>query len=152
MALLKSSMLSMVVSTLVRLTGLVRKSQAPSLSACTAVSTVPKPVAADGIDEFLAWFAGRGPAAGAQPVAGSVHLHCTDADRLPSGAGGEWMVTSLDAEHGAAFTREHAKGDAAVRGRSDQLLLWLWRRSDRGVEILGDAEVAERFRSFTDLD
>jgi len=73
----------------------------------------------------------------------SVHLHCTDTD-------GEWLITRLDAD-GIEFRREHAKGDVAVRGRADDLLLWLWRRADSGVEILGDASVAERFRAFPTL-
>jgi uncharacterized protein (TIGR03083 family) len=100
-------------------------------------------VAADGIDEFLSWFAARRPNADAAPVAGTVHLHCTDTD-------GEWLITRLDAD-GIEFRREHAKGDVAVRGRADDLLLWLWRRADSGVEILGDASVAERFRAFPTL-
>jgi uncharacterized protein (TIGR03083 family) len=118
---------------------------------------VPAAVAADGIDEFLMWFAGRRVAEGAEPVGGSVHLHCTDTDRdVDEGtdrrdrAGGEWLVEHLDGD-GAVFTREHAKGDAAVRGRAHDLLMWMWRRSDHGVEIIGDADVAHRFRAFTDL-
>jgi uncharacterized protein (TIGR03083 family) len=118
---------------------------------------IPVAVAADGIDEFLTWFAARRVAEGAAPVGGSVHLHCTDTgtsvaegsdDR--SAAGGEWLVSRLD-ESGIAFTREHAKGDAAVRGRASDLLLWLWRRDARPVEIIGDTAVAERFRAFPAL-
>ena len=41
-------------------------------------------LAADGIDEFLEFFFPLA-AADAPPLAGSVHLHCTDAD-------GEWTV------------------------------------------------------------
>lgn len=118
---------------------------------------IPVAVAADGIDEFLMWFAGRGPAPDAAPVAGSVHLHCTDTDAdVAEGAddrsrvSGEWLVTQLDAS-GATFTREHAKGDAAVRGSAHDLLLWLWRRDAGPVEILGDSSVATRFRAFSDL-
>lgn len=118
---------------------------------------LPFAVAADGIDEFLTWFAARRVADGAAPVDGTVHLHCTDIgsnvhdgsdDR--SAVRGEWLVSRLD-ESGIAFTREHAKGDAAVRGRASDLLLWLWRRDAGPVEIIGDAAVAERFRSFPSL-
>ena len=63
---------------------------------------------------------------------------------------GEWLVSDLDA-NGATFTREHAKGDAAVRGRAADLLLWLWKRDAGPIEILGDDTVANRFRNFTDL-
>ena len=97
-------------------------------------------VAADGIDEFLQHFSGR-PAADAEPVGGTVHLHCTD-EGLPEHAG-EWIVHEFT-PRGARFDRVHAKGDAAVRGRASDLLLWLWRRP-APVEILGDAAVAARF-------
>ncbi|HYN34100.1 MAG TPA: maleylpyruvate isomerase family mycothiol-dependent enzyme [Ilumatobacteraceae bacterium] len=107
---------------------------------------IPVAVAADGIDEHLIWFAGRGAGADATPVGGTVHLHCTDT----VDGGGEWLVTELDA-NGATFTREHAKGDAAVRGRAADLLLWLWRREAGPIEILGDDTVANRFRNFTNL-
>jgi uncharacterized protein (TIGR03083 family) len=128
--------------------------------AATAVGVpydIPTAVAADGIDEFLMWFAGRRVSDAAVPVGGSVHLHCTDTDsEVSEGADdrtraiGEWTVTRLD-ETGIEFTRAHAKGDAAVRGRADDLLLWLWRRDAGEVEILGDVGVAERFRAFPAL-
>lgn len=118
---------------------------------------VPAAVAADGIDEFLMWFAGKGGGDDVEAVGGSVHLHCTDIDdHVAEGsddrtaAVGEWLVTTLDA-NGVSFTREHAKGDAAVRGSSHDLLMWLWRRPTDGVEIIGDAAVAERFRAFSKL-
>jgi len=118
---------------------------------------IPVAVAADGIDEFLMWFASRRVSEGAAPIEGTVHLHCTDTDaQVAEGsddrllADGEWLVKRLD-ESGIDFTREHAKGDAAVRGRANDLLLWLWRRDAGPVEILGDIGVAERFRNFPAL-
>ena len=40
---------------------------------------IPVAVAADGIDEYLSWFAGPWCRhADATPVGGTVHLHCTD--------------------------------------------------------------------------
>jgi uncharacterized protein (TIGR03083 family) len=112
---------------------------------------IPVAVAADGIDEFLTWFAGRRVTDNAAPVGGSVHLHCTDtASDTRSAVNGEWLVSRLDAS-GIEFSREHAKGDAAVRGRANDLLLWLWRRADSGVEIIGDTAVAERFRAYPAL-
>jgi uncharacterized protein (TIGR03083 family) len=117
---------------------------------------VPSAVAADGIDEFLMFFAGD-QREGAEAVGGTVHLHCTDLDEPVaegsddrSVAVGEWLVTALDSD-GATFTREHAKGDAAVRGRAHDLLMWLWRRRADRVEIIGDIAVAERFRAFYEL-
>ncbi len=118
---------------------------------------IPAAVAADGIDEFLMWFAARRVSEHAVPIGGTVHLHCTDPDvdlveggNQGSAVGGEWMVHHLD-ENGIEFTREHAKGDAAVRGTANDLLLWLWRREAGPVEILGDTAVAERFRAFPAL-
>ena len=118
-------------------------------------------VAADGIDEFLTLFAARGVATDAAPLGGTVHLHCTDTADQPhdqsvgqsggqSGGqpvGGEWLVTALDAS-GATFTREHAKGDVAIRGRASDLLLWVWGRDAGPVEIFGDTDLAESFRTY----
>jgi uncharacterized protein (TIGR03083 family) len=103
----------------------------------------PQPVepvlAADGIDEFLHFFF-PGQAADAPVVGGSVHLHCTDTE-------GEWVVRDED------VTREHAKGDAAIRGLASDLLLVLWRRLPLDtVEVIGDGGIALRFVARPDLD
>jgi uncharacterized protein (TIGR03083 family) len=115
---------------------------------------IPAAVAADGIDEYLTWFAARGTEADAAPLTGTVHLHCTDTDADVdegsddrSRAGGEWLVTALDAS-GATFTREHAKGDVAIRGRASDLLLWVWGRAAGPVETFGDESLAESFRTY----
>jgi uncharacterized protein (TIGR03083 family) len=99
--------------------------------------SVPADLAVDGIDEFFEYMTTR-PADDAAPVGGTVHLHCTDTD-------GEWLVA--DPEPGAPFTvtREHAKGDAAVRGTASDLLLLVWRRV--GLDAGGD-----RFQTFGDVD
>ena len=49
-----------------------------------------------------------------------MHLHCTD-------VAGEWTVRPNDAG-GFDVTREHAKGDCAIRGAASDILLALWRR------------------------
>ncbi len=110
---------------------------------------IPTAMAADGIDEFLMWFAGSERRDGEMKPGGTVHLHCTDTDEGDV-AGGEWFVSSLK-EPSCTFSREHRKGDAAVRGRAHDLLMWLWRRSTDGVEVIGDEKVARRFRAYTDL-
>jgi uncharacterized protein (TIGR03083 family) len=100
----------------------------------------PDPVdaelAADGIDEYLGIlgaFPGRRFAA-----SGSIHLHATDTP-------GEWLVR-LDGEE-MQVTREHAKGDVALRGpASDLLLVLLGRKPADAVDVLGDASQFERFR------
>ena len=94
-------------------------------------------LAADGIDEFLEFFFPLA-AADAAPLAGSVHLHCTDAD-------GEWTVRPDDGG-GHTVARDHAKADAAVRGPAHDLLMVLWRRSPLdNVTVFGDTDLATAF-------
>jgi uncharacterized protein (TIGR03083 family) len=94
-------------------------------------------LAADGVDEYLGIlgaFPGR-----RFPEAGSIHLHTTDTP-------GEWLVR-LDAE-GVHLTREHAKGDVALRGpASDVLLVLMGRKAMDAVDLFGDASLFERFRT-----
>ena len=93
-------------------------------------------LAADGVDEYLGIlgaFQGR-----RFPAAGSIHLHSTDTP-------GEWLVR-LDAD-GIQLTREHAKGDVAVRGpASDVLLVLMGRKTMVAVDVFGEAPLFERFR------
>ena len=98
----------------------------------------------DRIDEFLHHFRDEADI-DAAPVAGSVHLHCTD-------VAGEWTVRLSD-DGTAAVTREHAKGDAAIRGAANDILLVLWRRRPLStVDVVGDAAVATRFVAFPSLE
>jgi uncharacterized protein (TIGR03083 family) len=100
-------------------------------------------LASDGVDEFLFAFLEWVDEAAA-PLAGSVHLHCTD-------VAGEWLVVD-DGAGGYVVTREHAKGDAAIRGPANALLAVLWRRLPLdAVEVIGDRAVAERLIARTNL-
>ena len=102
-------------------------------------------LASDGVDEFLEHFTGT-VAGGAEPLGGTVHLHCTDVD-------GEWLVTETDTAGPLEVRREHAKGDAAVRGPASDLLLVLWRRRPlEAVEVIGGAAVARRLVARADLE
>jgi uncharacterized protein (TIGR03083 family) len=100
--------------------------------------------ASDGIDEFLEYFAGYAyaPGTGPEPVGGTTHVHCTD---VP----GEWLI--VDGLHGRmVITRQHAKGDCAIRGAAGDILLGLWRRLPLDeLEVIGDASVAARFIAHT---
>lgn len=100
-------------------------------------------LASDGIDEFLEHFAPwKQP--DAPDLGGTVHLHCTD---VP----GEWLVVPAD-DGSLVVTREHAKGSCALRGAASDLLLALWRRRPlSSIEVIGDAEVAQRFIDRTRL-
>ena len=67
---------------------------------------------------------------------GSFHVHCTD-------VAGEWLVAGDD--DGLRVTRQHAKGDAALRGPAEAILLRLWNRdSTRVAELdeVGDPAIA----------
>jgi uncharacterized protein (TIGR03083 family) len=98
-------------------------------------------LASDGIDEFLSHFL-RFHHEGAV-LDGSVHLHCTD-------VAGEW--TTRPTADGLVTTREHSKGDCALRGSADLLLRALWRRASiTDIEVIGDAVVAGQFLAYTNL-
>jgi uncharacterized protein (TIGR03083 family) len=97
-------------------------------------------LAADAIDEWLERIAAEANATSSPLDAGqTVHLHATD-DGL--GAAGEWSIVGRD--DGIGYSHEHGKGDAALRGRAQDLLLAIVRRrsaADAGVEIFGDRGV-----------
>lgn len=99
-------------------------------------------IAADGIDEFLTTFIGRvrGRVDAPAPAAGETfHFHRTDGP-------GEWLVAFGDGD-ALVVTREHAKGDVAIRGAASDLVLWLWRRlPDARLDVVGDASRLDRWR------
>jgi len=100
-------------------------------------------LASDGIDEFLEHFL-PDVAEGAEPVGGSVHIHCGD-------VAGEWTIRPNN--DGFDVTREHAKGDCALRGSASNLLLALWRRvGTQAIDIVGDTDVADRFLATPNLN
>lgn len=107
------------------------------------VNPIEASLASDGIDEFLTYFIGD-EGDGVAAVGGSVHLHCGD-------VAGEWTVR----EEGSGFvvTREHSKGDCAIRGAASDILLALWRRQSLSAcDVVGDADVAARFIAHSKLD
>ena len=94
-------------------------------------------VASDGIDEYLSMMLPRRIIRDGGELPGtSLHIHCTD---VP----GEWLVWSAGDE--VQLRREHAKGDAALRGTAEALLLSLWGRRHRSpvIDIVGDPHVAD---------
>jgi hypothetical protein len=101
---------------------------------------LPADLAADGIEELLTWHApARLAGRDGTDIGGSLHLHCTDTD-------GEWTLRTDDGVY--HLSHGHSKGDAAVRGPADRLLLVLWRRlplDAEGIEVFGDADVARHF-------
>ena len=97
-------------------------------------------VAADGIDEWLERVAVQANAESSPlDVGRTLHLHATD-DGL--GAAGEWTITGGD--DGVAWSHEHGKGDAALRGSAKDLLLAIVRRhtvTDGDIEVFGETAV-----------
>ena len=105
-----------------------------------AVSAADATMCADGIDELLTVFVPRLREKAQLP--GTVHFHCTDTD-------GEWMLTPQVA--GIEVTREHGKGDVALRAPALMLLQVVWRRMSvdealaNGAEVFGNRSVLDAF-------
>jgi len=92
-------------------------------------------VAADGIDEYFDVFAGLTRMLHSAPAGPSIHVHCTDTD-------GEWLI-DLPADGERVVTHEHARGDLALRGPAERLLLTAWGRFDPAaadLDIIGDED------------
>lgn len=72
---------------------------------------------------------------GSQAPSASLHIHCTDTD-LPEGMG-EWILWGEDGEY--RMEAVHRKGDAAIRGLAEPLLLAIMGRTDsRDLDVIGD--------------
>jgi uncharacterized protein (TIGR03083 family) len=104
----------------------------------------PQPIeselARDGIDEVLDVMVPMRRAWAETPRTGTgeaYHFHRTDGP-------GEWLVR-FEPDR-VVVTREHARGDVAVRGTASDLLLFLWQRipAER-LKVFGEAAVLERF-------
>ncbi len=107
---------------------------------CAAGKTteIDAALASDGIDEFVHVMVMRNMRDEEGPLSGSVHIHCTDVD-------GEWLIVPTSTSD-VVVTREHAKGDCAIRGSASALLLGLWRRiPTSSLEVIGSADVAAQF-------
>ena len=72
------------------------------------------------------------------------HFHRTEGE-------GEWLV--VFGSDGVQVTREHAKGDVAIRGTASDLFLWLWGRipAER-LEVIGDAALVGRWFELVPAD
>lgn len=102
-----------------------------------AAGPIDPQLASDGIDEYFEVMLPRLVARdGATLPEANIHLHCTD-------TAGEWTAHTENGE--LRFTREHAKGAAAIRGRAEDLLLAMWGRPtpDGALDIVGDRAVAD---------
>jgi uncharacterized protein (TIGR03083 family) len=104
-----------------------------------AAGISPAPIdpelASDGIDEYLHLVLPRLVKRDAATLpAGTVHIHCTDTH-------GEWWATT---EPEYTVVRAHQKGDVALRGPAEAIVLRLWNRESARVGELspvGDESV-----------
>ncbi len=110
------------------------------LAATGTAEAIDPSIAMDGIDEYFDLFVPRVDARSPIRIGdATLHLHAAE--------GGEWFVRCGD--HAPVVTREHAKGDVAVNGPADEILLALWGRIAPGemeLEIFGDTAVWDAFK------
>jgi uncharacterized protein (TIGR03083 family) len=100
----------------------------------------PDPIAAelarDGVDYTLDHWLHQKRRLSLLPARGETyHLHRTDGE-------GEWLLRFEPGE--VRVTREHAKGDVALRGSASDLQLYLW-RGRREAEAFGDEALLNRY-------
>lgn len=115
------------------------------LATGAVLSIAPPEFAADGIDEwFDVLIDATGIAAGVTGNGETMHLHATDTE-------GEWLFTRTS--QGLTLERNHAKGDAAVRGPASDLFLLLMNRRDaeggalfEPLELFGDPSILDNLR------
>lgn len=101
-------------------------------------------IAIDGVDELVeVFFVHRFKAEEFGGTGETMHLHATD----PVSEGtGEWLVRFEPT--GPVITREHAKGDVAVRDTASNLLLFLWSRAvPATLGTFGDTTILERYQA-----
>jgi uncharacterized protein (TIGR03083 family) len=115
----------------------------------SAIGT-PDPIdpelASDGIDEYFEVAIPRLVVReGLTVPTSSFHVHCTDVD-------GEWLVWNEDGDY--RMKRAHEKGDAALRGPAEAILLRLWgRASARSDELspVGDESAMASWLAFAGM-
>jgi len=105
-----------------------------------ATDPIEPALAVDGVDEALDTYVVRRFDLEAFGATGqTLHLHATDTE-------GEWMLTM--ATGGLTWSHGHGKGDTAVRGRAEDLLLFLMGRRDTdGLEVFGDSSLPARWQA-----
>lgn len=103
-------------------------------------------LASDGIDEYFEVAVPRlVKREGLTVPTRSLHVHCTDVD-------GEWLVWGDGDQY--RMERAHAKGDAALRGPAEAILLRLWgRTSPRADQLspIGDESALAAWLSFAGM-
>lgn len=113
-------------------------------AAAGVVSRIEPAVAVDAIDELLELlpYAGffRPKVHDLRGDGETIHLHATDLDG--SGLPGEWLIT-LEPD-GFRWSHAHVKGAAAVRGRAQDLAMFVFGRrkaTDPLLDVIGDTSL-----------
>ncbi len=106
-------------------------------------SPIDPELASDGIDEYFEIAIPRLLVRGRITVPeSSFHVHCTDVE-------GEWLVWSDGGEF--RMKRAHEKGDAALRGPAEVILLELWGRDHGRSDELGPVGDESALTAWTTL-
>jgi uncharacterized protein (TIGR03083 family) len=108
-----------------------------------ALGSIDPDLAADGVNEYFELLAVLPTAPAMRGAGETIHFHCTDRDV-------EWLAELTD--HGLELRAEHAKGDVAVRGPANAVMLAVWNRIDADnpeLEIFGDRALLEKWRRLT---
>ena len=115
-------------------------------TAIGAADPIAPELASDGIDEYFEVAIPRLTKRERLTLpTSSLHVHCTDVD-------GEWLVWNDDGDY--RMQRAHEKGDAALRGPAEAILLRLWgRESPRAGELspVGDESALAAWLAFAGM-
>jgi uncharacterized protein (TIGR03083 family) len=107
------------------------------------LGSIDADLAADGVNEYFELIALLPAAAAMRGDGETIHFHCTDRDV-------EWLAAITD--HGLELRPEHAKGDVAVRGPANAIMLAVWNRigpDNPELEVFGDRALLDRWRGLT---
>jgi uncharacterized protein (TIGR03083 family) len=110
------------------------------LALAGAVSQIPEDLAVDGIDEVLERFLGYLSRRWKDDFATSLP-QSDQAPVLVATDGYGWLVRATPEGVEIDIATPRASAAATVSGDPVPLLLWLWRRDERGVEIDGDQKL-----------
>lgn len=108
-----------------------------------APTDLPAELAADSLSEWIELVTVDTTRAPAIDRGQTIHLHATDEELGPTG---EWTIVHDD--DGLWWSHSHGKGDVALRGPVNALLLAMVRRTtadEAGLEVFGDSTVWDRW-------
>ena len=107
------------------------------------LGSIDADLAADGVSEYFELFAMLPLAQAITGDGETIHFHCTDREV-------EWLAELTP--NGVALRPEHAKGNVAVRGPANAIMLAVWNRigpDNPELEIFGDRDLLDRWRRLT---